>query len=75
MLKKIQDAVPARNEHIVALQDLESGLPPEKVAAWTIAVDLWESDSSQPNPFESTTKSMSCFGYSYYYTDWRHSDI
>jgi hypothetical protein len=59
MLKKIQEAVPARNEHIIALQDLESGLPPEKVSAWTTALELWESDSSHPNPFEATTKSKS----------------
>ena len=59
MLKKIQEAVPPRNEHIIALQDLESRLPPEKVSTWTTALELWESDSSHPNPFEATTKSKS----------------
>ena len=59
MLKKIQDAVPTRNEHILALEDLESVLPLEKMAAWKNALERWEKNSSCPNPFEAMTKCKS----------------
>lgn len=32
-------------------------LPPASVVTWTTAIELWESDNSQVNPFVVTQKS------------------
>jgi len=52
-MKKIQDAVPMRNKQILAFQDYEATIPVELVAQWRQAVELWEEDSSAPNPFKA----------------------
>lgn len=36
---------------------MTASLPPASVAAWTAAVELWESDNTQVNPFVVTLKS------------------
>ena len=51
-MKKIQDAVPMRNDQILAFQSFEATIPGELVAEWRAAVELWESDSNTPNPFK-----------------------
>ena len=56
MLKKIQEVVPARSDHIVALRDLETVIEAEKLAAWKVALQQWENDSSYPNPFEAVAR-------------------
>jgi len=52
-MKKIQDAIPARNDHIVTLEELESTISPDSLTWWRIAVELWEQDSNAPNPFKA----------------------
>jgi hypothetical protein len=61
-MKKIQDAVPTRNDHIVALKELESTISPESLAQWRTAVELWERDSNAPNPFKAERRSACCTG-------------
>jgi hypothetical protein len=56
MLKKIQEAVPARSDHILALHDLESILEADKLAAWKAMLQAWEHDSACPNPFEAVAR-------------------
>jgi len=34
-MKKVRDAVPARNDHIVALEELESMISPGSLAPWS----------------------------------------
>ncbi|KAF7970355.1 hypothetical protein HWV62_24332 [Athelia sp. TMB] len=41
-LRKIKAAVPERADHIEVFEDLSENLPPESVAAWTVAVEAWE---------------------------------
>ena len=52
-MKKIQDAISAQNDHIVALEELESTISPDSLMQWQIAVELWEQDSNVPNPFKA----------------------
>jgi len=51
-MKKIQDAVPMRNDQILAFQDFEATLSNELVTQWRAAVELWEDDPNAPNPFK-----------------------
>ncbi|KAF9457802.1 hypothetical protein BDZ94DRAFT_1285142 [Collybia nuda] len=59
MLTKIKEAVPARSEHRQALQDFEASIPPTVIEEWKLAVENWEKDASQPNPFKTKTKAVS----------------
>jgi len=56
-MKKVQDAVPMRNDHIAALEEFESTMSPDSLVQWRMAVELWEKDSSAPNPFKATRRS------------------
>ena len=51
-MKKIQDAVPMRNDQIIAFQDFEATISDELVTQWRAAVELWEEDPNAPNPFK-----------------------
>jgi len=51
-MKKIQDAVPMRNEQIISFQDFQATIPDELVTQWRAAVELWEEDLNAPNPFK-----------------------
>jgi hypothetical protein len=52
-MKKIQDAVPMRNDQILAFQSFQATIPVELVAQWSAAVELWEKDSNAFNPFKA----------------------
>jgi len=52
-MKKIQDAAPMRNDQILAFRDFKATIPADVVAQWHQAVELWEADSSVPNPFKA----------------------
>lgn len=61
-LRKIKDAVPERAQHVDDFEELTENLPPESVAAWTVAVEAWEADRRQVNPFVSIAESkVFCF--------------
>ncbi|KAJ7447046.1 hypothetical protein B0H11DRAFT_2151984 [Mycena galericulata] len=50
-LERSQKAVGEMVEKQEALVETEASLPSENVETWTKAVELWELDPSQPNPF------------------------
>ncbi|KAF7966740.1 hypothetical protein HWV62_37241 [Athelia sp. TMB] len=52
-VRKIKDTVPERAQHVDDFEELTENLPPESVAAWTVAVEAWEADRRQVNPFVS----------------------
>ncbi|KAG1867715.1 hypothetical protein F4604DRAFT_1881617 [Suillus subluteus] len=55
MLCKMKDALPERENHHEAFEDLNNGLQGEYGATlqqWREQVDAWECDTTQPNPFE-----------------------
>lgn len=45
--------MPERANHVWAFEDLTANIKPEQVAAFTVAVEAWEADRAQPNPFVS----------------------
>ncbi|KAI0693247.1 hypothetical protein C8T65DRAFT_699285 [Cerioporus squamosus] len=51
LLNKIKKGVPERNTQVCAFRDYMESLPPDAVAEWRTAVESWEADRSQPNPF------------------------
>ena len=52
-MKKIQDAVPMRNDQILTFQSFQATIPDELVSQWSAAVELWEKDSNALNPFKA----------------------
>jgi hypothetical protein len=64
-MKKVREAVPTRDDHIVALDELESTIAPDNLTQWRIAVELWERDSNAPNPFKAERRSACCLGMIY----------
>jgi hypothetical protein len=50
-LGKVKEAVPARDEHILAFEEFSAALPMESVRKWTAIVEAWELDNTKPNPF------------------------
>lgn len=50
-LCKIDDAVPARAEHVSHFDELTAALPPASVLKWTKEVEAWEADNTVSNPF------------------------
>ncbi|KAG1830663.1 hypothetical protein EV424DRAFT_1470336 [Suillus variegatus] len=61
MLQKMKDALPERQDHHEALDDLEEGLRGEYSAAltqWREQVEAWERDPAKPNPFERRAETV-----------------
>lgn len=58
-LRKIKTAVPERADHVWAFEELTANLQPESVAEFTVAVETWEADDTQPNPFVSLAEGRS----------------
>ncbi|RXW14552.1 hypothetical protein EST38_g11304 [Candolleomyces aberdarensis] len=56
LLKKMVNATSEVAEHVIAHQELEATISPEKLQAWTEAMLAWELDSSKPNPYEVAVK-------------------
>ena len=53
LLRRIRAAVPERNEHVDAFQELTRSLPKDSVANWKCSVEAWEQGRKKENPFES----------------------
>lgn len=51
MFRKIKVAVIERGDHVFRFKQFEDALPPDAVAKWKDEVELWEQDSTKPNPF------------------------
>ncbi|KAG1724932.1 uncharacterized protein EDB91DRAFT_1331171 [Suillus paluster] len=61
MLRKMKDALPERENHCEAFEDLDDGLRGEYGATleqWREQVEAWECDAAQPNPFERKAESI-----------------
>ncbi|KAF4593594.1 hypothetical protein EYR40_008381 [Pleurotus pulmonarius] len=59
LLRRLKNAVATCAEQIESHYDFEKRLGPAVVTPWRVAVELWEADSSQPNPFALAVKTMS----------------
>ncbi|KAI0695073.1 hypothetical protein C8T65DRAFT_744181 [Cerioporus squamosus] len=51
LLGKIKKAVPERDSQVAAFAQYDQALPADSKAQWKSAVEAWESDNTQPNPF------------------------
>ncbi|RXW12097.1 hypothetical protein EST38_g13758 [Candolleomyces aberdarensis] len=56
LLKKLITATSDVAEHVIAHQELEATISPDKLRSWTKAMVAWELDSTNPNPYEVTVK-------------------
>ncbi|KAG1884889.1 hypothetical protein F4604DRAFT_1878458 [Suillus subluteus] len=59
LLHKIKSAIPERDLHVRDFKDFNHTLSqerPNEVKTWKSAVEIWEEDRSQPNPFEIKSK-------------------
>lgn len=54
MLKKAQEAVDMRSEHVGHFLALSDSLPATTVATFTALVQAWEADPSKDNPYQAT---------------------
>lgn len=57
-------AIPQHDQHLADFNDFNDTLvaeQPEEVARWKLAIEGWEADRSQTNPFEVTTTSALVF--------------
>ncbi|KAG2029310.1 hypothetical protein BDR03DRAFT_881153 [Suillus americanus] len=62
LFRKLVVAIPQRDQHLIDFNDFNDTLVaerPEEVARWKQAIEGWEADRSQTNPFEVTTTTMS----------------
>lgn len=60
LFRKLVAAIPQRDQHLIDFNDFNDTLVaerPEEVARWKQAIEGWEADRSQTNPFEVTTTS------------------
>ncbi|RXW12171.1 hypothetical protein EST38_g13683, partial [Candolleomyces aberdarensis] len=57
LFKKLKTATSDVAEHVIAHQDLEATINPEKLCSWTEAMTAWELDpANSPNPYEVLVK-------------------
>ncbi|KAJ7104828.1 hypothetical protein C8R44DRAFT_639918, partial [Mycena epipterygia] len=56
LLDRAQKGVVNMSTCRLALLEAEDGLPADVVAGWTAAMELWELDSANPNPFQIMEK-------------------
>ncbi|KAG1865495.1 hypothetical protein DFJ58DRAFT_771317 [Suillus subalutaceus] len=62
LFRKLVAAVPQRDQHLANFNDFNETLVaerPEEVTRWKLAIEGWEADILQPNPFKVTTTTMS----------------
>ncbi|KAG1877378.1 hypothetical protein F4604DRAFT_1923970 [Suillus subluteus] len=60
LFRKLVAAVPQRDQHLADFNDFNDTLvaeQPEEVTRWKLAIEGWEADRLQTNPFEVTTTS------------------
>ncbi|KAJ3509357.1 hypothetical protein NLJ89_g5259 [Agrocybe chaxingu] len=58
-LRKAEEAMTARQEHVDAFIEFDVALPEESAVEWTKMCLAWEADQTKPNPFESKSKVLS----------------
>ncbi|RXW12053.1 hypothetical protein EST38_g13799, partial [Candolleomyces aberdarensis] len=57
LFKKLKTATSDVAEHVIAHQELEATINPEKLRSWTEAMTAWELDpANSPNPYEVLVK-------------------
>jgi hypothetical protein len=62
-LRKIKIALPQLIKQTAQWHEMSAGMDQLQVSEWLAEIVAWENDSSQPNPFQSRSTSMSIFGF------------
>lgn len=57
-VRKCEEAIKGRQEHVEAFIEFDAALPVESTVAWTKLCQTWEADRSQKNPFEKGNTGM-----------------
>lgn len=57
----MKSTIVAQNAHVRAFNKLQSALPVEVTDRWLRMVETWETDPTQPNPFQ-TNRPSQCLG-------------
>jgi hypothetical protein len=60
-LRKVKEAVPARDQHLLAFEEFNMSLPEASVKEWSTCVEAWEDDNTKPNPFYAALSSPCLF--------------
>ena len=50
-MRKAEEAIKARQEHVEAFVEFNAALPKESTSAWTKLCQEWEKDRMNENPF------------------------
>ena len=67
-LRKVKEAVPAWDEHLLAFEEFNAALPAASTKEWTTCVEAWELDNTKPNPFHAKLASKLFIRISYCYS-------
>ena len=65
-MRKVKEAVPARDEHVLAFEEFNAALPEASTKEWTACVEAWEQDRTKPNPFHAELTSK-LFAFIFYF--------
>lgn len=57
-MRRVDEAIAGRLEHVSAFVEFDSALPVESTVAWTKLCQRWEVDRTQENPFERKKSGM-----------------
>ncbi|KAF8228024.1 hypothetical protein L208DRAFT_270288 [Tricholoma matsutake] len=58
-LRKVKEAVPAWDEHLLAFEEFNAALPVVSTKEWTTCIEAWELDNTKPNPFHAKLATIS----------------
>jgi hypothetical protein len=67
-LRRVKEAVPARDEHLLAFEEFNAALPAASTKEWTACIEAWELDNTKPNPFHAKLASQLFVRISYCYS-------
>jgi hypothetical protein len=62
-IRKSEEAIATRQEHVGAFVEFSAALPAESVLPWTNLCQIWEKDRTQENPFMNLQNGI----FNYYY--------
>lgn len=59
LLERFQKAILMKARHSALHAEYSAEFQEEDIAAWSLAISVWEQDRTKPNPFKDTESRMS----------------
>ncbi|KAF9455819.1 hypothetical protein BDZ94DRAFT_1315796 [Collybia nuda] len=56
LFRRAMEAIDERAKQVMAFTEFDTTLPVESTSQWTLMVQAWEMDPTQPNPFDCTER-------------------